>query len=147
MRCLLSILVVVLLQMKLLLVQALPNINFFLCKPTRCYFDNTGSGFKFEVFLSTALSEPRENWIQMKGVFRTQLNIYDGGFVAKIVRDFQPLTIFAKAPLQMFDWVLHTPLWIRHRSGRLQVFIRFTILQHSVFNVKACQYFTTKVCH
>ena len=48
---------------KIALVQALPNINFSLCKPTRCYFDNTGSGFKFEVFLSTALSEPRENWI------------------------------------------------------------------------------------
>ena len=31
-----------------------------------------------------------------RGVFRAQSDIYDGAFLAKIVNDWKPLTIFAK---------------------------------------------------
>ena len=46
-----------------------------------------------------------------RGVLGTQSNIYDGTFFVKILKGFQPQTIFEKkAPLWMFDWVLNTPL-------------------------------------
>ena len=44
-------------------------------------------------------------------LFSTQWNICDGAFLSKIVNSLKPLNIFAKkAPLQMFDQVLKTPL-------------------------------------
>ena len=41
-----------------------------------------------------------------RGVFRTQSNIYNEDFFAKILNCYKLLTIVAKkAPLKMFDWV------------------------------------------
>ena len=41
-----------------------------------------------------------------RGVFKTQSNIYNEAFFAKILNGFKLLTIFVKkAPSQMFDWV------------------------------------------
>ena len=41
-----------------------------------------------------------------RGVFRTQSNIYNEDFFAKILDCYKLLTIVAKkAPLKMFDWV------------------------------------------
>ena len=44
-------------------------------------------------------------------LFSNQSNIWDGAFLTKIVNSLKPLSIFVKkAPLQMFDQVLNTPL-------------------------------------
>ena len=48
----------------------------------------------------------------IRGVFKTQSNIYEWSFIAKIVNGFKPLAFFVKDPLQLFDWVLNTPLHI-----------------------------------
>ena len=48
-----------------------------------------------------------------RGIFRAQSNIYNGTFFAKMVKMIKPLTIFKKAPSQIFDWVQNMPpIWM-----------------------------------
>ena len=40
-----------------------------------------------------------ESLKNLRGVFRTHLNMWDGAFCEKIVDGFQPLTIFSKSSI------------------------------------------------
>ena len=46
----------------------------------------------------------------LRGVFKTQLKIYDRVFLAKIVNYFNVNYFRKKVPSWMFDWVLNTAL-------------------------------------
>ena len=50
--------------------------------------------------------------ICLRGIFRTQSNIYNGVFFAKIVNGFWQFTFVKKVPSKMFDRVLNMSLCV-----------------------------------
>ena len=77
------------------------------------------------------MTKCRHKEIRNKGVFRTQSNIYDGAFCENIERLLVVNYFCKKGLLQMFNWVLNTPLYNISYLLSLK-----TILTNKYFNSK-----------
>ena len=69
-----------------------------------------------------------ENFNISRGLYITQLNIYDGAFIKKAVK-----YIYKNAPSQIFTWVLNTPLLL---TVLLQNILNYKIIHQTLINLQ-----------